>query len=235
MSLIDKQYTKFPYYGVPRMTAWLCREGHLVNHKRIERLMRIMGIQGVCPKRNLSKADNEFKKYPYLLKNLVVDHPNQVWCSDITYIKLSSGFLYLVAVMDWFSRYVLSWEISNTLDTQFCLDALDTALLKGTPEIFNTDQGTQFTSNAFTSKLHDNQIKISMDGKGRAFDNIFIERLWRSLKYDEVYLNDYQNVWEAIKEINTYFHIYNNERLHQSLGYSTPAEVHYGNIIGGNI
>jgi putative transposase len=227
MGLIDKQYTRFPYYGVPRMTAWLRREGHDVNHKRIERLMRIMSIQGVCPKRNLSKSDEQHKKYPYLLKDLDIVRPNQVWSSDITYIRLSKGFVYLVAVMDWFSRYVLSWRLSNTLDTQFCIDALDVALGKGRPDIFNTDQGVQFTSNLFTSRLIDNKIKISMDGKGRAFDNIFIERLWRSLKYEEVYLKAYQTVTDAIVGIGNYFRTFNKERLHQSLKYCTPYEVHY--------
>jgi putative transposase len=210
------------------MTAWLRREGHIVNHKRIERLMRIMGIQGLCPKRNLSKTSEQHKKYPYLLRNLAIDHPNQVWCTDITYIRLSKGFVYLVAVMDWFSRYVLSWEISNTLDTQFCLDALNKALHKGKPEIFNTDQGSQFTSCLFTSRLEDEHVKISMDGRGRVFDNIFIERLWRSLKYDEVYLKDYQTVYDAIMGINNYFQTYNDERLHQSLNYCTPFEIHFG-------
>lgn len=227
MGLIDKQYTRFPYYGVPRMTAWLRREGYDVNHKRIERLMGIMGIQGVCPKRNLSKSDEHHKKYPYLLKDLDIVRPNQVWSSDITYIRLSKGFVYLVAVMDWFSRYVLSWRLSNTLDTQFCIDALDVALKKGRPDIFNTDQGVQFTSNPFTSRLIDNKIQISMDGKGRAFDNIFIERLWRSLKYEEVYLKAYQTVVDAITGIGNYFKIFNKERLHQSLKYRTPYEVHY--------
>jgi len=227
MGLIDKQYTRFPYYGVPRMTAWLRREGHDVNHKRIERLMRIMGIQGVCPKRNLSKSDEQHKKYPYLLKNLEIVRPNQVWSSDITYIRLSKGFAYLVAVMDWFSRYVLSWRLSNTLDTQFCIDALDVALQKGRPDIFNTDQGVQFTSNLFTSRLIDKKIQISMDGKGRAFDNIFIERLWRSVKYEEVYLKAYQTVSDAFTGIDNYFKTFNMERLHQSLKYRTPYEVHY--------
>jgi putative transposase len=228
MGLIDKQYTRFPYYGVPRMTAWLRREGHDANHKRIERLMRIMGIQGVCPKRNLSKSDEQHKKYPYLLNDLDIVRPNQVWSSDITYIRLSKGFVYLVAVMDWFSRYVLSWRLSNTLDTQFCIDALDVALQKGSPDIFNTDQGVQFTSNLFTSRLIDKKIRISMDGKGRAFDNIFIERLWRSLKYEEVYLKAYQTVTDAMLGIDYYFKTFNRERLHQSLKYRTPYEVHYG-------
>lgn len=210
------------------MTAWLQREGYIVNHKRIARLMRIMGIQGICPKRNLSKPSEQHKKYPYLLKNVVIKYPNQVWSTDITYIKLSKGFIYLVAVMDWFSRYVLSWEISNTLDTQFCLDALDKAFQIGRPEIFNSDQGVQFTSRLFTSRLEDEHIKISMDGRGRVFDNIFIERLWRSLKYDEVYLKDYQTVQDAKFGIGSYFKIYNDERLHQSLDYQTPSEVHFG-------
>jgi len=233
MGLIDKQYTRFPYYGAPRMTAWLRREEYDVNHKRIERLMRIMGIQGVCPKRNLSKSNEQHKKYPYLLKDIDIVRPNQVWSTDITYIRLSKGFVYLVAVMDWFSRYVLSWRLSNTLDTQFCIDALDIALKKGRPDIFNTDQGVQFTSNLFTSRLIDKKIQISMDGKGRAFDNIFIERLWRSLKYEEVYLKAYQTVADAIVGIDNYFKTFNKERLHQSLKYRTPYEVHYGKDFQG--
>ena len=227
MNLIDEQYTKYPFYGVPRMTAWLRREGHLVNHKRIERLMSKMGICGICPKRNSSNGSEEHKKYPYLLRGLEISHPNQVWCSDITYIRISGGFIYLVAVMEWFSRYVLSWEISNTLDTSFCMEALGKALEHGRPEIFNTDQGVQFTSNLFISRLEKEGIKISMDGKGRAFDNIFVERLWRSLKYEEVYLKDYQTVRDAIIGIGSYFKFYNNERLHQSLNYRPPTEIHF--------
>lgn len=209
------------------MTAWLQRQGHSVNHKRIQRLMRTMGIQGICPKRNVSKASENHKKYPYLLKGLTVDRPNQVWCSDITYIRLLHGFVYLVAIMDWFSRYVLSWAISNTLDTHFCMEALDRALQQGKPEIFNTDQGPQFTSDSFTSRLEEEDVTISMDGRGRAFDNIFIERLWRSVKYEEVYLKDYKKVRDAITGIGGYFRFYNDERLHQSLSYQTPWEVHY--------
>ena len=230
MRLIDKQYTRYPFYGVPRMTAWLRRDGYVVNHKRIERLMGKMGIYGICPKRNLSKALDDHKKYPYLLRNLKIERPNQVWCSDITYIRLSTGFVYLVAVMDWFSRYVLSWEISNTLDTGFCIEALGKAFEHGRPEIFNTDQGVQFTSNLFTSRLEKEGIKISMDGKGRVFDNIFVERLWRSLKYEEVYLKDYQTVRDAIIGIGSYFKFYNNERLHQSLTYATPSEIHFAAV-----
>lgn len=226
MRLIDEQYTRFPFYGSPRMTAWLCREGYGVNHKRIERLMREMGIHGVHPKRNLSRASEEHRKYPYLLGGLEVGHPNQVWCSDITYIRMPKGFVYLVAVMDWYSRFVLSWEISNTLDSQFCMEALERALLRASPEIFNTDQGVQFTSAAFTSRLASERIRISMDGRGRAFDNIFIERLWRSVKYEEAYLKDYATVMDAVTGIGGYFDLYNHERLHQSLGYRTPAEVY---------
>lgn len=231
MRLIDEQYTRMPYYGSPRMTAWLCRQGYQVNHKRIERLMRIMGIQGICPKPNLSKAGEENKKYPYLLRGLEINCPNQVWCSDITYIRLLKGFVYLVAIMDWYSRYVLAWEISNTIDAQFCVHALEKALRIGTPNIFNTDQGAQFTSDAFTSRLLEANIQISMDGKGRVFDNIFIERLWRSVKYEEVYLNDYKTVMDAVNGIGRYLSIYNHERLHQALNYRTPAEIHSGELI----
>ena len=227
MRLIDEQYTRFPFYGSPRMTAWLRREGYPVNHKRIERLMNKMGIQGVCPKKNLSKGCDEHRKYPYLLGGLMIDHPNQVWSSDITYIRLLKGFVYLVAVMDWHSRFVLSWEISNTLDAHFCMEALERALLKGRPEIFNTDQGVQFTSSSFTSRLMGEKIRISMDGRGRAFDNIFIERLWRSVKYEEVYLKDYETVMDAVTGIGSYLDLYNHERLHQSLGYHTPAEIYF--------
>lgn len=227
MRLLDEQYTKTPFYGVPRLTQWLNQQGHKINHKRVERLMAKMGIQGICPKRNLSKPSKEHQKYPYLLRNLKITHANQVWCSDITYIRLRQGFLYLVAVMDWYTRYVLSWEISNTLDAFFCIEALKKSLLLGQPVIFNTDQGTQFTCLDFTSILEKKEIQISMDGKGRVFDNIFIERFWRSVKYEEVYLKDYETVADAIRGLNQYFYFYNNERLHQSLGYSTPATVYF--------
>jgi putative transposase len=186
MRMIDEQYTRTPFYGVPRMTACLRIQGHQINPKRIERLMRKMGLQAIYPKPKLSKKGVVFSKYPYLLRGLVIDRANQVWSTDITYIRLRQGFVYLVAIMDWFSRYVLSWEISNSLDTHFCLSALEKAFAKGTPEIFNSDQGSQFTSEVFTSRLKEAGIRISWDGRGRVWDNIFIERLWRSIKYEEV-------------------------------------------------
>jgi putative transposase len=227
MRLIDEIYTKFPYYGYRRITQALRREDYNVNHKRIQRLMHKMGIQGICPKKKYNKVLDGHKKYPYLLKGMNIDRPNLVWCSDITYIRLLKGFVYLVAVMDWFSRFVLSWEISNTLDTYFCMEALERALKLGKPEIFNTDQGPQFTSESFTGRLETEGITISMDGRGRTFDNIFIERLWRSVKYEEVYVNDYQTVPDVVNGIGNYFPLYNYERLHQSLDYKTPAEIHY--------
>lgn len=226
MRLIDEEYTRHPFYGTRRLTAWLRREGHEVNIKRVRRLMRDMGIEAIYQKPNLSKAFPEHKKYPYLLKNIVIDHPDQVWSSDITYIRMKHGFIYLTAVMDWFSRYVLSFEVSTTLDTGFCIEALEKALNISNPEIFNTDQGSQFTSEAFTGCLKSNGITISMDGKGRAFDNIFVERLWRSVKYEEVYLNDYETVKNAIVGLFRYFEFYNKERVHQALEYQTPYEVY---------
>lgn len=225
MRLIDKQYTKTPFYGTRRMTAWLNRKERRVNRKRIARLMRKMGLYAVYPKPRTTFANKEHKKYPYLLKDIEITRPNQVWATDITYIRLKTGFIYLTAIMDWHSRYVLSWKISTTLDTQFCLDALDAALALGRPEIFNSDQGVQFTSLAFTEKLLENGIAISMDGKGRVFDNIFVERLWRSLKYEEIYLNEYETVKDAIAAIDAYFRFYNEERPHQALEYKTPLEV----------
>ncbi len=227
MRLLDEQYTKTPFYGSRKMVAFLNRDGHCVNRKRVQRLMRQMGIEAIYPKRNLSKTNPEHRIYPYLLRGLKIDKPNQVWSADITYIRLHQGWIYLVAIMDWFSRYVLSWEVSTSLETDFCLTALDKALSTGYPEIFNTDQGSQFTSNLFTEKLKDQSILISMDGRGRAFDNIFIERLWRSLKYEEVYLRDYQSVSEGKHFLKEYMVFYNHERLHQSLDYQTPAEVHF--------
>jgi len=226
MRLIDEEYTRHPFYGTRRLTAWLRREGHKVNIKRVRRLMREMGIEAIYQKPNLSKAFPGHKKYPYLLKNTTIDHPDQVWSTDITYIRMKHGFIYLTAIMDWFSRYVLSFEISTTLDTGFCLDALEKALNISKPEIFNTDQGSQFTSEAFTGCLKSNNITISMDGRGRAFDNIFVERLWRSVKYEEVYLNDYEMVKDAVAGLFRYFEFYNNERVHQALEYQTPNEVY---------
>jgi putative transposase len=227
MRMLDQQFTATPFYGVRRMTAWLATQGETVNPKRVRRLMRKMGLEAIYPKPNLSLAKDNVRKYPYLLKEAEITAPNQVWSTDITYIPLSQGFIYLVAVIDWYSRYVLSWELSNTMDITFCLSALQKALTQNTPKIFNTDQGSQFTSPLFTSRLEANKIAISQDGRGRALDNIFVERLWRSVKYEEVYPKAYASVKEAIQELEKYFHFYNNERPHQSLNYQTPAAVHF--------
>lgn len=228
MRVIDEQYTRTPFFGVPKMTAWLCRQGHWVNVKRIRRLMRLMGLEAVYPKPRLSKHCPEHKKYPYLLKGLKIDHPDHVWCSDITYIRLLHGYVYLVVIMDWFSRYVLSWDLSITLEKDFCIDALKRALLISKPEIFNSDQGPQFTSDDFINALEEINIRISMDGRGRFYDNIFVERLWRSVKYEEVYLHDYRTVLEARDGLGSYFDLYNKERPHDSLNNQTPCEVYYG-------
>lgn len=228
MRLIDEQYTKTPFYGSRRMTEVLKREGHPVNRKRIRRLMGSMGIEAIYPKPNLSRRQPENRIYPYLLRGLEIERNNQVWGSDITYIRLNKGWIYLVAIMDWYSRYVISWEISDQLEASFCLEALERALEIDKPEIFNTDQGSQFTSLEFTNRLERNDIRISMDGKGRAIDNIFTERLWRSLKYEEVYIRDYQSLKEAKGGIEKYLTFYNKQRLHQSLDYRTPAEVYWG-------
>jgi len=227
MRVIDEQYTRTPFYGVPKMTQWLKRQGYCVNRKRIRRLMKLLGLEAVYPKRNLSKPSKEHKKYPYLLRGISILRPDQVWSADITYIRLSRGFVYLVAVMDWHSRYILSWEVSTTLDKDFCIRALENALLMSKPEVFNTDQGSQFTSDDFTGVLESLGIKVSMDGRGRALDNIFVERLWRSVKYEEVYLHSYNTVKEAKTGLARYFHFYNTERIHQSLDYKTPAEVYF--------
>jgi putative transposase len=229
MRMIDEQYTRRPFYGIPRMTAWLRSQGLAVNHKRIERLMRVMGIQAIHPKPRLSKPSANHRVYPYLLREVSITRVNQVWSTDITYVRMRKGFLYLVAILDWFSRYVLSWELSNSLDTSFCLAALEEALEKGKPEIFNSDQGAQFTSREFTGRLESAEVRISMDGRGRVFDNIFIERLWRSVKYEEIFLKDYQGVVDAEQGLANYFEFYNQERLHQSLGYQTPASIYNGN------
>jgi putative transposase len=226
MRLIDEQYTKMPFYGSMRMTEELKGKGHEVNRKKIQRLMKLMGIEAIYPKPNTSKPAPENKIYPYLLKGMKIDKPQQVFAADITYIRMQRGFLYLVAIMDWFSRYVLSWRLSNTLDADFCVEALEEALSKGRPEIFNTDQGSQFTSDDFTDLLLANQIQISMDGRGRCMDNIFVERLWRSLKYEEVYLKSYETAAEAREGIGQWIHFYNHERPHQSLGYRTPSAIY---------
>jgi putative transposase len=228
MRLLDEQYTATPFYGLRRMTAWLRGQGYTVNRKRVARLMRVMGLEALYPKPRLSQPAAGQMIYPYLLRGVTVERLNQVWSADITYIRLQGGFVYLVAVMDWFSRYVLSWAISITMDTAFCVEALDQALGHGHPEIFNTDQGVQFTSQAFTARLKEGGIRISMDGRGRALDNVFVERLWRTVKYEEVYLRDYQTVWEARHGLAHYFVFYNEERLHQALGYRPPAAVYHG-------
>lgn len=232
MRLLDEEYTRHPFKGVRRMVVYLREFGHCVNEKRARCLLRLMGLEAIYPKRNLSKANAEHKKYPYLLGDLVIAKPNQVWCADITYIRLSEGFMYLVAIMDWYSRYVLSWRLSNSLDSSFCIEALEDALMYYKfPEIFNSDQGVQFTSEGFTGLLLTNGIKISMDGKGRAFDNIFIERLWRSVKYEEVYLHNYSSGTEAKTGLKKYFIFYNFERHHQHLDYKKPAEIYFNKAI----
>lgn len=228
MRRIDEQYTKTPFYGSRRMTAMLNRHGYEVNRKRVQRLMRLMGLEAIYPKPRLSQGHPEHKVYPYLLRGLPIIRVNQVWGTDITYIPLKHGWLYLVALMDWFSRYVVSWELSASLEVDFCLRALDRALSQARPEIVNSDQGSQFTSVDFTCRLEQNQVKISMDGRGRAMDNIFTERLWRSLKYEDVYIKDYETVRQATEGIRDYLNLYNYERPHQSLKYQTPAEIYFG-------
>jgi putative transposase len=227
MKEIDKIYTKRPFYGSPKITDALRKQGFQYNHKRIARLMRIMGIQALFPKRNLSKQNQGHCVFPYLLRNTTIAHIDHVWSTDITYIPMRNGFAYLVAVIDWYSRYVLSWELSNTLDVYFCVQAVEQALSVSRPEIFNTDQGSQFTSELFVNTILSNQIALSMDSKGRALDNVFIERLWRSLKYEDIYIKDYETMLDLFRGLTVYFQFYNYERSHQSLGYRTPAEVYF--------
>lgn len=226
MSLIDKQYTKTPFYGCLRITAYLNHEGYAINSKRVRRLMRLMGLLAIYPKHRTTIAGAGHKIYPYLLRDLAITRPNQVWSADITYIPMLHGFMYLVAIIDWYSRYVVAWQLSNTLDGLFCLDVLEQALTYGRPEIFNTDQGAQFTATAFTSRLEAARICISMDGQGRALDNVFLERLWRSVKQEHVYLYAYETVIQLEKGLRDYFRFYNQERPHQSLDYQAPVEVY---------
>jgi len=229
MGRIDEQYTATPFYGVERMTAALRRQGLRIGHNRVRRLLRGMGLEAIYRKPRLSlPSRQEHRVYPYLLRGLRIDRPNQVWSSDITYIRLSQGFAYLVAILDWFSRYVLSWSLSTTLDAWFCVQAWREALRTGRPKIMNTDQGGQFTSGDWIEELSEAGVAISMDGRGRAFDNIFTERLWRSVKSEEVYLKDYTAVDDARAGLGDYFRFYNTARPHQALGYRTPAEVHFG-------
>jgi len=226
MRLIDQEYTRHPFLGSRRMAEWLCGQEHPVGRHRVRRLMNLMGIAAVYPKPKLSRPGEGHKIYPYLLNGVAVTRVNQVWSTDITYVRMAAGFVYLVAVMDWYSRYVLSWELSTTMEMDFCVAALRRALRRGRPEIFNSDQGSQFTSDRFTGVLKDRGVTISMDGRGRCFDNIFIERLWRSLKYEEIYLNEYKRVPAARDGIGNWFRFYNYQRPHQSLGYQTPAGIY---------
>lgn len=228
MALVDRCHLKHPFYGSRRVRDWLEDQGCTVNRKRVQRLMRTMDLVALYPKRNLSLANHAHKVYPYLLRNRVIDRPNQVWATDITYIPMRRGFVYLVAIMDWYSRKVLAWRLSNTLDTRFCVDALQEAIeIHGPPEIFNTDQGSQFTSEEFTNVLKSHDVAISMDGKGRWLDNVFVERLWRSVKYEEVYLKGYESVRDARQSLGEYFEFYNSERRHQALDRRTPDSVYF--------
>ena len=227
MRLIDEEYTRRPFYGSRKMRDYLRRSGYPVNRKRIQRMMRLMGLRSVAPTPNTSKPAQEHKIYPYLLRGMDINRPNQVWCTDITYIRLRGGFVYLVAIMDWYSRKVLSWEVSASMEGNFCVSTLERALrLFPAPEIFNSDQGSQFTSNGFTGVLKSVGITISMDGKGRCMDSIFIERLWRSVKYEEIYLKEYETVDELRKSLAKYFHFYNQDRPHQTFGEATPGEIY---------
>ena len=223
MDLIDEQHTRTPFYGSRRLTVILKMKGHVVNRKRVQRLMKLMRIEAIYPKPKLSRRDKSHKIYPYLLKGVKIERPDHVWSTDITYIRIGRGFAYLTAVIDWYSRYVLSWRLSNTLENTFCIEALEEALYCSNPEIFNTDQGSQYTAINFLTALLDKNIKISMDSQGRALDNVFVERLWRTVKYEEVYLKDYRTLNEAHSNIKDYFNFYNNERPHQSLKYNVPA------------
>ena len=229
---IDKIYTSYPFYGSRRMQAHLRNLGYCVSRKRIQRLYKLLGLEAIYPKTNQSKANAKGKKYPYLLDNVLIKYRDHVWSSNITFIRLKQRFVYLMAIIDWFSRYVLDWQLSTCLEADFCIEALSRALSRGSCEIFNTDQGCQFTSYGFTQLLLDKNIKISMDGKGRALDNIFVERLWRSVKYEAVYLNQWETVQEARHGLRQYFDFYNHQRLHQSLGYRTPWTVYQGQTGG---
>jgi putative transposase len=231
MRLIDEQYTACPVSGSRRMTAWLAQRGEEVNRKRVQRLMRQMGLEAIDPKPRLSTAGRGHKVSPYLLRGVRVERPDQVWSTDITYVPMTGGFMYLAAVIDWYSRDVVAWRPSNTLDGPFCLEMLDEALKGGEPEVFNTGQGVQFTAEAFTGRPEAAGVAVSMDGRGRALDNVFVERLWRTVKYEEIYLRGYEAVPELRRGLARYFAFYNDERLHQSLGYRTPAAVYRGAVI----
>lgn len=229
--MIDEIYMEWPFYGTRKITEELIKSGYKINRKRTQRLMQKMGIRVIYPRPNLSKPNKAHRTYPYLLKGVPIESTNHVWSIDITYIPVRKGYLYLVAILDWFSRYVLTWKLSNNLESDFCIDVLREALEMGKPKIFNSDQGVQFTSNRFVDILKSHDIRISMDGKGRAFDNIFVERLWRTVKYEEVYCKAYEGFEEARENLNEYFRFYNSKRLHQSLGYKTPGEI----FLKGNV
>jgi putative transposase len=226
MRLLDEEYTAHPFYGSRRLTAWLVQQGEPVNRKRVQRLLRIMGLEAIYPKPRLSMPGRGHRIYPYLLRDVRIERKDQVWSTDITYVPLPSGFMYLAAVIDWYSRYVLAWRLSNTLDGSFCLEMLDEALSRGRPEVFNTDQGVQFTAEAFTGRLRSAGVAVSMDGRGRCLDNVFVERLWRTVKYENIYLYGYESVPELEQGLGRYFPFDNHERLHQSLDYRTPAGVY---------
>jgi putative transposase len=226
MRLLDQEYTAHPFYGSRRLTAWLIRQGELVNRKRVQRLLRLMGLEAIYPKPKLSAAGRGHRIFPYLLRGVAIERPNQVWSADITYVPLTTGFMYLAATIDWYSRYLLAWRLSNTLDGAFCLDMLEEALGRGRPEVFNTDQGVQFTAESWTQRLQTAGVAVSMDGRGRCLDNIFVERLWRSVKYEDIYLHGYEAVPALRQGLGRYFPFYNDERPHQSLDYQTPAEVY---------
>jgi putative transposase len=223
---IDEIYTRYPFYGSRRIRVQLNREGHQINRKRVQRYMREMAIEGVCPGPNLSRRNQEHKVYPYLLRGIKLDYPNQVWGIDITYIRLVGGWLYLVAILDWYSRYIISWELDQSLEMGFVMKAVDKGLSLGKPQIWNSDQGSHFTSQVYVSRLEENQIQISMDSKGRALDNIFTERLWRTIKYEDIYLKEYKSPRQAREGLKQYIEFYNEERPHSSLSYRTPAQVY---------
>jgi putative transposase len=228
MRRIDEEYTRQPILGSRRMTAWLNRAGETVNRKRVQRLMRLMGLEAIYPKPRLSQGNSKDRVYPYLLREVKIERPDQVWSADITYVPMPKGFMYLAATMDWYSRLVIAWRLSNSLEGTFCQEMLEEALSRGQPEIFNTDQGVQFTAEAWTSRVEQSGAQVSMDGKGRCLDNVFVERLWRSVKYEHLYLHGYETVPTLQRGLAAYFGFYNEERLHQSLGYQTPREVYGG-------
>jgi putative transposase len=226
MRLLDEAYTAHPFYGSRRLTAWLVSQGEAVNRKRVQRLLRVMGLEAIYPKPRLSTAGRGHRVYPYLLRGVAVERPDQVWSADITYVPLAGGFMYLAATIDWYSRYVVAWRLSNTLDGSFCLEMLEEALTKGQPEVFNTDQGVQFTAGAWAARLEAAGVAVSMDGRGRCLDNVFVERLWRSVKYEDIYLRGYEGVPDLQRGLGRYFPFYNEARPHQGLGYRTPAAVY---------